>query len=149
MLGDLSLVCRGKITMNPFHFLSWRWLSVSTLLLAAVLLPPAVQADVRLPAIGAVQLIFSQCGCLCVEGVPKTLYTTVEEAQAEPGLCGQHHCPEYVATEQGSDAGQRYVTPHTFADNCRDVRIWDSSAARYAGIKVCDVLELSAASASP
>lgn len=114
-------------------------------LLAAAFAAPAAQATPFAPLAGAVQTVFSQCGCLCVEGVPKTLCTTVEEAQEEPGLCGLHHCPDYVATEAGSGAGQRYVSPHAFADNCRDVRVWDPGIGRYAGIKVCDVLELGAA----
>ena len=74
-----------------------------------------------------------------MEGVPRTLCTSVEDAQAEPGLCGQRHCPDYVATEEG---GRRYVAPSAFADNCRDVRVWDRGQGRYTGVKVCDVLEL-------
>lgn len=90
---------------------------------------------------GAAHMAFLQCGCLCVEGVPQTLCSSVEEARQRPSLCGQQHCPEYVAVEE---RGARYVSPHAYADNCRDVRVWDSAKATYDGIKVCDVLELEA-----
>jgi len=93
----------------------------------------------------AVQLAFSQCGCLCIEGVPKTLCTTVEEAQAKPGLCGQQHCPEYVAAEVHENSRTRYLSPNSFADNCRDVRVFDPSVSGYMGIKVCDVQEIGTA----
>ena len=86
------------------------------------------------------QIAFLQCGCLCVEGIPQTLCSTVDEAQRRPSLCGQQHCPDYVAVEE---QGSRYVSPHAFADNCRDVRVWDAARETYDGIKVCDVLELS------
>jgi hypothetical protein len=106
-------------------------------LLTLVAIP--VLAIGSIAAAGAVQTVFSQCGCLCVEGVPRTLCSSVEEAQAKPGLCGRTQCPDYVATENG---GQRYVSPHAFADNCREVRVWDAETRRYSGIKVCDVLDL-------
>jgi hypothetical protein len=116
-----------------------RHLSLVSILLAFSV--PDTFAFPRLVQAGAVQSMFSQCGCLCVEGVPKTLCSTVEEAQQNPAVCGLRHCPDYVATEAD---GQRYVSPHAFADNCRDVRVWNGAAGAYTGIKVCDVLELSA-----
>jgi hypothetical protein len=108
--------------------------------LFCVLLPVWSMAGVATSLAGAVDLSFLQCGCLCVEGIPQTLCSSVEEAQLRPSLCGQQHCPDYVAVEE---QGSRYVSPHAFADNCRDVRIWDAGREAYDGIKVCDVLELS------
>ena len=106
---------------------------------------PSIQGSVLGSVLGsAVQLAFSQCGCLCVEGVPKTLCSTVEEAQAKPGLCVQQHCPEYVAAEGAENGRTRYLSPNSFADNCRDVRVFDPAVSRYTGIKVCDVLEMGA-----
>ncbi len=106
-----------------------------------LLLPIWAAGGTVMPLAGAVQVAFLQCGCLCVEGVPQTLCSSVEEAQQRPGLCGQQHCPEYVAVEE---QGERYVSPHAYAENCRDVRVWDAAREVYDGIKVCDVLELTA-----
>lgn len=105
-----------------------------------VLLPVWSMAATGPSLAGAVDLAFLQCGCLCVEGIPQTLCSSVEEAQERPSLCGQQHCPDFVAVEA---QGSRYVSPHAFADNCRDVRVWDAGREVYDGIKVCDVLELS------
>ena len=88
---------------------------------------------------GAVQMADTQCACLCVEGVPQTLCSSIEEARQRPGHCRLRHCPEYVAVEDG---GRRYVAPDAYADNCRDVRIWDDTEAVYSGVKVCDVLDV-------
>jgi len=105
-----------------------------------LLLPVWSMAATAPSLAGSVDLAFLQCGCLCVEGIPQTLCSSVEEAQERPSLCGQQHCPDFVAVEE---QGSRYVSPHAFADNCRDVRIWDAGREVYDGIKVCDVLELS------
>jgi len=102
-------------------------------------IPGEATAGTAMSLGGAVHVAFLQCGCLCVEGVPQTLCSSVEEAQQRPGLCGQQHCPEYVAVEEH---GERYVSPHAYADNCRNVRVWDAARGVYDGIKVCDVLEL-------
>ena len=109
---------------------------------ACILVPMWAMAGTTMTTAGAVELVFLQCGCLCVEGVPQTLCSSVEEAQQRPSVCGQQQCPDYVAVEA---QGSRYVSPHAFADNCRDVRVWDAAREAYDGIKVCDVLELSVA----
>jgi hypothetical protein len=49
-----------------------------------------------------------------------------------------------VAVEDQPDGRERYLSPHSFADNCREVRVFDPSVSAYKGIKVCDVLELNA-----
>ena len=110
------------------------------IVLASLVVVPALSHTAySISGAGAMQVAFLQCGCLCVEGTPQTLCSSVEEAQQRPSLCGQQHCPDYVAVEQ---QGTRYVSPHTFADNCRDVRVWDAAREAYDGVKVCDVLEL-------
>ena len=106
---------------------------------ACMLMPMWATAGTAMTFTGAVNIAFLQCGCLCVEGVPQTLCSSVEEAQQRPSVCGQQQCPDYVAVEA---MGSRYVSPHAFADNCRDVRVWDAAREAYDGIKVCDVLEL-------
>lgn len=113
---------------------------VMVTLLFCALQPMGSMAATAMSLAGAVDLAFLQCGCLCVEGLPQTLCSSVEEAQLRPSLCGQQHCPDFVAVEE---QGSRYVSPHAFADNCRDVRVWDAGREVYDGIKVCDVLELS------
>lgn len=109
---------------------------------ACTLVPMWAMAGTAMTTAGAVEMVFLQCACLCVEGVPQTLCSSVEEAQQRPSVCGQQQCPDYVAVEA---QGSRYVSPHAFADNCRDVRVWDAAREAYDGIKVCDVLELSVA----
>ena len=83
------------------------------------------------------ELQLAECGCLCVDGVAKTLCQSVEEARRQPNACpaGQR-CPA-PPTEDASPG--TYDPPVDGAHNCREVRIWDEAAADYTGVKVCDV----------
>ena len=84
---------------------------------------------------------FVDCGCLCVDGVGKTLCQSVAEAQQQPNMCPQDLvCPvptEELRKESGSPL--YYDSPAEHAHSCREVRIWDDKAAAYTGVKVCDV----------
>ncbi len=126
-------------SVKPHETWSRGRVAIGSLMICA-LQPMWAMAGSAISLAGAVEIAFLECGCLCVEGIPQTLCSTVDEAQGRPSLCGQQRCPDYVAVEE---QGSRYVSPHAFADNCRDVRVWDAAREVYDGIKVCDVLELS------
>ncbi len=92
--------------------------------------------------------VWGQCGCLCMEGTPRTLCTSVLEAQAQPDACGLKlsgsWCPVDVPLDAPFDAEEatptaRFSPPFEDAVNCREVRIWDDAQNGYTAVKVCDV----------
>ncbi len=81
---------------------------------------------------------FVDCGCLCVDGLARTLCQSVEEAQLQPNMCPAGFvCPPPPLADQ--EAPVYYDAPADHAHNCREVRIWDEAAGAYTGVKVCDV----------
>ena len=86
---------------------------------------------------------FVDCGCLCVDGMPRTLCQSVAEARLQPNLCGeQTSCPAPFQSDEESqdiESPVYYDAPAEHAHNCREVRIWDAAADAYTGVKVCDV----------
>jgi len=83
---------------------------------------------------------FATCACQCVEGVPRTACTNVDEARAEPNACGANGqaiaCAMPPALEQPP---ARYVAPDGAAD-CRARRLWDPHTNAYSVVaKVCDL----------
>ncbi len=87
----------------------------------------------------------ANCACQCIEGVARTLCTTLDEAQANPNACGageQNAGEPRVACEvapPSSDAVQRYEPPQGAVD-CRGARLWDPHSNSYAVVaKVCDL----------
>ena len=60
------------------------------------------------------QAQFIQCGCLCVDGVPKTLCQTIEEARRQANVCpARTRCPPLEPggadiPPQYFDAGNRH-----------------------------------------
>lgn len=78
------------------------------------------------------------CGCFCMDGVPKTLCLSVDEAMAKPYVCPpQMSCP----LPQPESVGPRYYdAPADNAVNCREVRVWDAALAAYRSVRVCDVV---------
>ncbi len=80
-----------------------------------------------------------ECGCLCVEGVPRTLCQSVAEAQRQANICPPDFSCPAVQPADKTQAPIYYDAPTDNAHNCRDVRIWDESVAAYTGVKVCDV----------
>jgi hypothetical protein len=106
------------------------WLALVTQSTAA-LAAPGGGAWVLLP--------FASCGCLCVEGVPRTLCSTIAEAQANPALCPpDQRCP---LPEFSADPPQPVEAPVVEAKDCRSVRVWDAAAKDYATVNVCDVVD--------
>lgn len=83
---------------------------------------------------------FARCGCLCIEGSPRTLCTSILEAQLNPTLCGPTRlavCPAMPVTEVELP---KYDSPFAEGVDCREVRVWDPVQDGYTAVKVCDVL---------
>lgn len=85
----------------------------------------------------------ANCACQCIEGVARTLCSTLEEAQANPNACGGADAGgPRVACEiapPSNEAVQRYAPPHGAVD-CRGARLWDPHSNSYAvTAKVCDL----------
>lgn len=97
---------------------------------------------------------WANCACQCVEGVARTLCTTLDEARANPNACGTG---ELVAGDRGvgeqvgeqkvaceiappsAEPVQRYEPPQGAVD-CRGARLWDPHSNSYAVVaKVCDL----------
>ena len=74
-----------------------------------------------------------------MDGSPKTLCTTVSEAQAE-----QNECPALSADACPADLENVtrgvHDAPEEDATNCRDVRVWDDAGDRFSTVKACNVL---------
>lgn len=84
--------------------------------------------------------VSANCTCQCIEGVARTLCTTLDEAQADPSACGRG--VQKVACEiapTSAAAPQRYEPPHGAVD-CRGARLWDPHTNSYGVVaKVCDL----------
>jgi hypothetical protein len=82
----------------------------------------------------------ANCACQCIEGVARTLCTTVDEAKANPNACGG--VARKVACDvapPSADAPQRYEPPQGATD-CRGARLWDPHTHAYTMVaKVCDL----------
>ncbi|HTK98780.1 MAG TPA: hypothetical protein VL379_12180 [Pseudomonadales bacterium] len=82
----------------------------------------------------------ANCACQCIEGVARTLCTTVAEAQANPNACGVGE--QRVACEIAPPSSvpvQRYEPPEGAVD-CRGARLWDPRSNSYAVVaKVCNL----------
>ena len=82
----------------------------------------------------------ANCACQCIEGVARTLCTTLDEAQANPSACGSGE--QKVACETAPpviEPVQRYQPPQGAVD-CRGARLWDPRTNSYAVVaKVCDL----------
>lgn len=82
---------------------------------------------------------FVDCGCLCMDGVGRTLCESVEEAQRQPNVCPRDvSCPVPPPSDEAG-LPQYYDAPTDHARNCREVRIWDEAVQMYTTVKVCDV----------
>lgn len=85
---------------------------------------------------------WAACGCLCVDGVPKTLCQSVEEARQQANLCpALKRCPAIDPPPDGETV-ETFDAPHEQAHSCREVRIWDNQAAAYTTVKICDVARI-------
>ena len=84
--------------------------------------------------------VSANCACQCIEGVARTLCTTLDEAQANPSACGTGE--QKVACEiapPATETPQRYDPPHGAVD-CRGARLWDPRSNSYAVVaRVCDL----------
>jgi hypothetical protein len=82
----------------------------------------------------------ANCACQCIEGVARTLCTTLDEAQANPSKCGA--AEQKVACDAAPSATgtpQRYEPPRGAVD-CRGARLWDPQTNGYTFVaKVCDL----------
>jgi hypothetical protein len=82
----------------------------------------------------------ANCACQCIEGVARTLCTTLGEAQANPSACGAgEHKVACDAAPPVTEPLQRYQPPEGAVD-CRGARLWDPHTHSYAVVaKVCDL----------
>ena len=85
------------------------------------------------------------CICRCVEGVARTVCTTLDEAAANPQLCAPSEwrgdCP---AAPAGFEP-QRFAPPEPGATDCREARLWDPETGAYSTTtKVCDTVRATA-----
>ena len=84
---------------------------------------------------------YANCGCLCVEGVAKTLCKSLDDARVQGNVCALDIiCPEPPGEQLPRKRPLRFEPPAAGAHNCREVRIWDRVQLDYTGVKVCDVL---------
>ncbi len=69
-------------------------------------------------------LRYADCGCLCVDGVAKTLCQSVEEARRKPNVCPEGlHCPTLPLAPSTTEPPGFYDPPADGAHNCREVRV--------------------------
>jgi hypothetical protein len=102
----------------------------------------------RLSVIGAVLLwgvvaggaADAACSCQCIDGVARTLCSSVDEARDNPAACrtaaGPIDCPP---PDQLEPAPALYEGP-AGAAHCRAARLWDPDSGGYAvSAKVCQL----------
>jgi len=83
----------------------------------------------------------ADCSCLCVDGAPKTVCTSSEEAAASPNACllqaSNRICPEAPALAEP----QSYDAPVEGVVNCRKAQIYDAASDGHLAARVCDVAQ--------
>ena len=84
---------------------------------------------------------FGTCACRCVEGLARTVCTTLDEAAQDPVLCAPQaqrgDCP---APPAGFEP-QQFSPPSPGARDCREARLWDPESGGYTTTtKVCDTV---------
>jgi hypothetical protein len=80
------------------------------------------------------------CGCQCIDGVARTLCSTLDEARGNPSLCrdaaGPIVCP---APRTPNSAPALYDGPQG-TTGCRGARLWDPNSGEYVvEAKVCEL----------
>ena len=80
-----------------------------------------------------------QCGCVCVDGMAKTLCTSVSAARTGRALCmAQPSCPQPAASP--SEPATEYLPePVSGVTDCRRATFWDRGLQVYRPGKICDV----------
>ena len=82
----------------------------------------------------------ANCTCQCIEGVARTLCTTLDEAQANPTRCGTGEQKVACAVAPTSAAAPQRYEPPSGAVDCRGARLWDPKTDSYGVVaKVCDL----------
>lgn len=86
-----------------------------------------------------------ECGCRCVDGVPKSQCRSISEARRQPHACPRNiHCPLAERAQPDSDdrpqapAGELLYFDAPGDPGCREIRIWDPEQGAYTGVQVCD-----------
>jgi hypothetical protein len=84
--------------------------------------------------------VSANCACQCVEGVARTLCTTIDEAQANPMACGNaEQKVECEIAPPATETPQHYEPPLGAVD-CRGARLWDPRSKSYAVVaKICEL----------
>lgn len=78
------------------------------------------------------------CGCYCVDGVPRTLCSRMEEARDGAGHC-HGVAPTGCPAALDSLELRFYDAPVEGAEDCRDARVWDADASAYTTRKICEL----------
>jgi hypothetical protein len=79
------------------------------------------------------------CSCECVDGVPRTICTQLEEAAADPSLCGLE---PPLCDPVGEPLSAKRFDPPPGARDCREAALADASAKGDPTIvKVCDTVK--------
>ena len=91
-----------------------------------------VLAGLVAPSAGA------DCTCLCMDGAPATVCSTLESARTNTDACAAR-APDTCPVDLQWRGGERYPAPADGAVNCREVRVWDATASSHRSVRVCDV----------
>lgn len=78
------------------------------------------------------------CECFCLDGVPRTLCTSVTAAAARVDRCAGR-APALCPARLEVDVPRQYAAPVAGAENCRDAHVYDSAAGAHRPVRVCDV----------
>jgi len=82
---------------------------------------------------------YALCSCECVDGAPRTICTKLDEAAADPSLCGLD--PPLCSPVSVPVSRARFEPPPG-AQDCREAALADASRpADPAVVKVCDTLQ--------
>ncbi len=82
----------------------------------------------------------ANCSCQCVEGVARTVCTSIDEARANPTQCRVGAAAiACSAAPTAVEPPQRYAAP-SGASDCRERRVWDPATNAYTLLaKICDL----------
>jgi len=102
---------------------------------------PATVWLISLGALLAVPTAFGTCACRCVEGLARTVCTTLDEAAQNPTMCAPAtHRGDCPAPPEGFEP-QQFTPPLPGARDCREARLWDPDTGAYTTTtRVCDTV---------
>ena len=79
------------------------------------------------------------CSCECVDGAPRTICTKLDEAAADPSLCG---LDPPLCSPVGTPASRVRFDPPPGARDCREAALADADGkSDPTTVKVCETVE--------